>query len=391
MMAETETVSPSPEGESLAPFSNLSSIMTVTRCTQEVLDFEPSCLQFLEALGVSGWVLLALATVALLTLLLLYADTATYVLRYCPTRHKETTAIVLTVYPVLGLCSYLGLLFQKANLFLDLAAQLWFALCMWQFLDLTLSYFGGESRFVAKMKGAVLPWKGPPCCCWPCCICPKSTVSKRQIRFVKVLVIQHPWVQLVLSIFQITLWLEGWYTHMDMRPSSASLYIYLVSTISFFFGLWAFIVGFKASRVQLQEFHYTPKIVAFQLCLVFLRLQAIIVNSILVPSGAIPCLPPISPRVFANTLLNSLLLGQLVVLSVLARHFYKMPIPEVVTLTHTDELKDELLHKAVNGIGPKTGDDGTLPMKNGLIQSPPSDKEDAETGRLMNPTGDLAA
>lgn len=88
---------------------------------------------------------------------------------------------------------------------------------------------------------------------------------------------------------------------MDMRPNNAYIYIYLVTTTSFFFGLWAFIVGFKASLRQLQEFHYTPKIVAFQLTLVFLRLQAIIVNSILVPSGAIPCLPPISPKVFANS------------------------------------------------------------------------------------------
>nr|XP_053652875.1 organic solute transporter subunit alpha-like isoform X2 [Cherax quadricarinatus] len=288
---------------------NLSSTVVVSRCPQEVLDFEPSCLQLLDALGAAGWALLGLATVAFLALLLLYFDTASHVLRHCHARHKKTTAIVLTVYPVLGLCSYLGILFQKANIFLDLAAQLWFALCMWQFLDLTLTYFGGESRFVAKMKGAVLPWKGPPCCCWPCCICPKSPVSKQQIRFVKILVIQHPWVQLVISIIQITLWLEGWYTQLDMRPSNAYIYIYIISTLSFAFGLWAFIVGFKASLQQLQEFHYTPKIVTFQLCLVFLRLQAIIVNSILVPSGAIPCLPPISPRVFANTLLNSLLMG----------------------------------------------------------------------------------
>ena len=87
---------------------------------------------------------------------------------------------------------------------------------------------------------------------------------------------------------------------MSVKPDNAYIYIYIVATLSFSFGLWGFIVGFKASLRQLQEFHYTPKIVTFQLCLVFLRLQSLIVNSILVPTGAIPCLPPLSPRVFAN-------------------------------------------------------------------------------------------
>ena len=90
------------------------------------------------------------------------------------------------------------------------------------------------------------------------------------------------------------------YIHMSVKPDNAYIYIYIVATLSFSFGLWGFIVGFKASLRQLQEFHYTPKIVTFQLCLVFLRLQSLIVNSILVPTGAIPCLPPLSPRVFAN-------------------------------------------------------------------------------------------
>ncbi|KAK7077750.1 hypothetical protein SK128_026072 [Halocaridina rubra] len=138
---------------------------------------------------------------------------------------------------------------------------------------------------------------------------------------------------------------------MDMRPTNAYIYIYLVSTTSFGFGLWAFIVGFKASLRQLKDFYYLPKIVTFQLCLVFLRLQAIIVNSILVPTGAIPCLPPISPKVFANTLLNSLLLGQLVILSVIARNYYKLPIPEVVSMEDDIEKapEDELEKKQTNG------------------------------------------
>ncbi|XP_042221393.1 organic solute transporter subunit alpha-like isoform X2 [Homarus americanus] len=339
-------------------------------------------------MGIAGWCLLGMATVAFLVLLVMYIDTVTHVIQHCHVPHKETTAIVLTVYPVVGLCSYLGLLFQKANLFLDAAAQLWFALCMWQFFCLTVTYFGGESRFVAKIKGTVLPWKGPPCCCWPCCICPKTTATKRQIRFVKILVMQHPWVQLIVSIFQVTLWLEGWYTHMDMRPNNAYIYIYLLSTFSFGFGLWAFIVGFKASLRQLQDFHYTPKIITFQLCLVFLRLQAIIVNSILVPSGAIPCLPPISPRVFANTLLNSLLLGQLVVLSVLARHYYKLPTPMIVHLNNVSESKEEVNgkpEKNLNDFSSALVPNGT-PTINGKT---PGLREEGE-GHLVDHNGDPA-
>lgn len=148
---------------------------------------------------------------------------------------------------------------------------------------------------------------------------------------------------------------------MSMRLTNAYIYIYLFATTSFFFGLWAFIVGFKASLRQLQEFHYLPKIIAFQLCLVFLRLQTLIVNSILVPSGAIPCLPPISPSVFANVLLNSLLLGQLVVLCVLARHFYKMPIPDMVSLEVL--LNDDKIDSEMVSSNDDQGSSSTLPTR----------------------------
>ncbi|XP_037785110.1 uncharacterized protein LOC119580938 [Penaeus monodon] len=147
--------------------SALINITSEAGCTREVLDFEPSATEFLEALGIAGWVLLGMATIAFVTLVGLLVDTLRHVVSHCHPRHKATTCVVLSVYPVIGLCSYLGLLFQKANMFLDATAQLWFALCMWQFLQLTLSYFGGESRFVRKMEGTMLPWKGPPCCCWP--------------------------------------------------------------------------------------------------------------------------------------------------------------------------------------------------------------------------------
>ncbi|XP_050711891.1 organic solute transporter subunit alpha-like [Eriocheir sinensis] len=332
--------------------TNLSEL-TLGGCTQEVLDFEPSCREFLEIMGLGGWALLGLATITYVTLLVVFTDTVIHVIKYCHVQYKETTAIVLTVYPVLGLCSYLGLLFQKANLFLDAAAQLWFAFCMYQFLTLTLKYFGGETRFVEKAKGTVMPWRSPPCCCWPCCIClcPKGPISKKQIRFVKILVMQHPWVQLVFSILGLTLWLEGWYTHTEVSATDAYIYIFVASSVSFLFGLWAFIVGFKASLPQLQEFHYTPKIITFQLCLVFLRLQALIVNSILVPSGAIPCLPPLSPRVFANVILNSLLLGQLLVLVIVARHYYKLPTRSPILETQeAGQEKTNSGHHLKNGV-----------------------------------------
>ncbi|XP_063877542.1 LOW QUALITY PROTEIN: organic solute transporter subunit alpha-like [Scylla paramamosain] len=371
-------------GSTEGPHSTLAaanlSEMVMTGCTLEVLNFEPSCMEFLEVMGTPGWVLLGLATIATSILLAVFFDTVKHVIRYCHVQHKETTAIVLTVYPVLGLCSYLGLLFQKANLFLDAAAQLWFALCMYQFLTMTLKYFGGETRFVTKTKGLVLPWRSPPCCCWPCWhfLCPKETVNKRQIRFVKILVMQHPWVQLVLSIIGLTMWLEGWYINMSMKPDNAYIYLYIISTVSFTFGLWGFIVGFKASLRQLQEFHYTPKIVTFQLCLVFLRLQALIVNSILVPTGAIPCLPPLSPRVFANVILNSLLLGQLLILVIVARHYYKLPTPLVVTLSHdgVEEIEKKQFPLEENGnlkeVKVEGEKDGVMPIAmqdtNGLIE-----------------------
>ena len=51
-------------------------------------------------MGIPGWVLLGLATIAYSILLVVFSDTVKHVIQHCHIQHKETTAIVLTVYPV---------------------------------------------------------------------------------------------------------------------------------------------------------------------------------------------------------------------------------------------------------------------------------------------------
>lgn len=55
--------------------------------------------------------------------------------------------------------------------------------------------------------------------------------------------------------------------------TNAYVYILLLTTVSFLFALWAFIVMFKASIPELGLYHYGKKVIAFQLCLIFLRFQ----------------------------------------------------------------------------------------------------------------------
>ncbi|RXG62362.1 hypothetical protein Avbf_07756 [Armadillidium vulgare] len=74
----------------------------------------------------------------------------------------------MVIQLALGLSMYMEILFPRSNFVLDTAAHLWFVFCMYHFFHLTLSYFGGESEYVASLNGIVLPWRGIPCCFWPC-------------------------------------------------------------------------------------------------------------------------------------------------------------------------------------------------------------------------------
>ncbi|XP_018024103.1 organic solute transporter subunit alpha [Hyalella azteca] len=305
--------------------------MMARECTKEVRNFQPSNAQFIEILGPAGYVMMAMAGIGLLILIAVFIDTVLRMQKVVRREHKSCVTFVLSVYPVLGLCTFLGILFPKADSVMDVSSQLWFALCMLQFFKLTLVYFGGETKFVQSLEGKVLPWRGPPCCCWPCCwpFCPKRPVNKRQIRFIKLLLYQHPIVQSMMTIIGISLWKEGLYSFGDFSPYKGHVYVFTITTTSFLLALWAFIVMFKASIPELRRYHYGRKILVFQLCLVFLRFQALIFGVILLPAGAIPCVPPISPKVYANTILCCLLMGQLVILSVLARFIYLQPMPDI--------------------------------------------------------------
>jgi len=301
--------------------------MSAVECTPAVLRFVPTHAQLMQVMGRYYPFLLGLSSAILLLLILLYAETAYRVHRTLPSANKFTTTVVLSVYPVLGLCNYFSLIFPRSNVFMDAASQLWFSLCMMSFYKLTISYFGGESSMVESLGGQRLRWNGPPCCCWPCCwpLCPRAPINKRQVRNLRILVFQLVFVQAIAILLGLIMWLEGLYTVGDFSANNAYVYIFAFTTVSFLVGLWAFIVIFKSSVPQLGNFHYGKKIVAFQLTILFSRMQNMIFGTLLVPLGAIPCSPPISPGVYANIIQSALLLGQMLLLSVLARHFYLLP------------------------------------------------------------------
>ncbi|KAL7647500.1 UNVERIFIED_CONTAM: hypothetical protein RMT77_001100 [Armadillidium vulgare] len=300
----------------------------VEECGEDVLNYVPSVFEFFNHLGMLGWLILLFASIALFIILSFFTFTVVHVVRYVDKRYTFTTVIVLTAYPALGLSMYMEILFPRSNFVLDTAAHLWFVFCMYHFFHLTLSYFGGESEYVASLNGIVLPWRGIPCCFWPCVwpFLPKSPVNKKQVKILKFFILQHIFIQAVFSIILFALHIDqiSYEPNTQIILSRISSCLFAIATISFLFALWAFIISFKSSCMKLRKFKYCGKVATFQLCLVCFRFQSVIFYLILMPAGAFPCLPPMSPNVIGKLLLCSLVLGQLVILMILAHHFYKL-------------------------------------------------------------------
>ena len=66
---------------------------------------------------------------------------------------------------------------------------------------------------------------------------------------------------------------HGRYTVGNYSVTDAFPYLTAGTSLSFLLALWAFIVSFKGMRPHLQGMDYGKKVIVFQLCLIFSRMQ----------------------------------------------------------------------------------------------------------------------
>ncbi|KAG8307947.1 hypothetical protein J6590_006925 [Homalodisca vitripennis] len=238
---------------------------------------------------------------------------------------------------VVALATYCATVVPRAQLLAEAITQGMFMVAMYQLFCLMVAYCGGEAELIRKVKPMSLSPRVGPCCCWPCCCClPLLHIDKDRVRWLRVLVLQLPVVQGLVYMVLLVMWAEE-----QSLYQVNYMYLQPLVIISILCGVWGIIMTMKMLTEVLQGYHVQGKFIVLQLVLILAKLQGVWAR-LFVWFGWLPCKPPITPTVYANLAYNSLMLWEMVLLCLCARHLYKRSLPEQQPPTQHSSLPQQI-------------------------------------------------
>ncbi|XP_037939992.1 organic solute transporter alpha-like protein [Teleopsis dalmanni] len=234
-----------------------------------------------------------------------------------PLLHLSIT--MCSLYPIVSVAAVVTILVPKAWLICHTVMHLSFTVGALVFQRLCFRYVDNEVNYVKETDGAAVAINTPPCCC--CCMClPAVIPTKAKLCILRYMVWQMPFVQ-----GSIMLVLNGIYYKERELYTNVAIYFIPFIICSILIGLWALNITVRMVNSVHAEYGLMKKMFSLQLILMLGKLQYLILHSQL--DGVIMGGPyPINHTVYKQTIINLLILAEMVLVSLLAQSAYKIPV-----------------------------------------------------------------
>ncbi|XP_071793226.1 organic solute transporter subunit alpha-like [Asterias amurensis] len=237
-------------------------------------------------------------------------------------RRRVRLTVLMGIYPVMSVTSLFSLYVPSAHLLNTLLASMYFSVALFQFLMLIIDYYGGKHAVVEKLKDQKLSLAGPPLtCCCPCCL-PKITITAKNLRRLRRLVMQVAFVRPLTYFISLVLWTDGKYKHGEIALNEPYIYLTTISITSGLFALYGIILFLTASLEPLKSYRIKPKFFIVQMVLILISTQNLVL-AVLADIGVIPCVPPFNSDSRANYIGDMLVVVEMLFFGVLSRMYFR--------------------------------------------------------------------
>ncbi|XP_054734856.1 organic solute transporter alpha-like protein [Anastrepha obliqua] len=226
---------------------------------------------------------------------------------------------LISLYPLISLAALLTLLLPKIWFSCHTVMHLSFTVGGIIFYQLCLHYIGSEVSFIKETAGMAVPIRTPPLCC--CCMClPGVTPTKGRFVILRCMVYQMVFVQ-----GSIMLVLNGiYYNDVDFFHEVQSYFLpFIISSI--ILGVWGLNITVRVVNNIHADYSTTKKMFSLQLILLLCKMQYLILDKQLdrlLLGGEYP----MNHTIYKQTIINFLVLVEMVFVSLFAQHAYKIPI-----------------------------------------------------------------
>jgi hypothetical protein len=246
-------------------------------------------------------------------------------------KRRVATLWIWSVYLVASIIGLLGIVTPKSSDFVWLSYRVYLGLVMTYFVELTISWHGGQKEMVRRLEGKTIDMRVRPCCCIVCL--PNGTpFSRNKIHVIKACVYQLGSVQTGLVFLLVVLNLSGDSTLGSMSPDDPNLYISIILLLSFFTGMWGLLTlfGVETTYEFLKVYQYRKKARFLKTIILCTNLQGFIIDS-LTNYAIIPCAGPmISSKAMGSIIKSILTMFETLLLGSAMFTIYMVETPRVV-------------------------------------------------------------
>ncbi|XP_058976717.1 organic solute transporter alpha-like protein isoform X1 [Musca domestica] len=248
----------------------------------------------------------------------IFSHTVSKIRNSCDPCTRVPSIIMCSLYPIICGAAFTTIMLPKGWLVCHTVMHICFTIGAVVFRQLCFRYVGSELTYAKENDGAAVAISTPPCCC--CCLClPALMPSKTKLCLLRYMVWQMPIVQgcimLVLNLI--------YYREKDLYHSVNMYFIpFLVSSI--LIGIWALNIVVRMVNSIHSEYGLMKKMFCLQLILLLCKLQYMLLDTQLnhIELGGYY---PINHTIYKQTIINLLILVEMVLVSLLVQNAYKSP------------------------------------------------------------------
>uniref|UniRef100_A0A1A9ZUB9 Organic solute transporter alpha-like protein n=1 Tax=Glossina pallidipes TaxID=7398 RepID=A0A1A9ZUB9_GLOPL len=269
-------------------------------------------------INLTPFITLSIFVAALLVILniSIFCTTVAKVLKQVDATQWGPSIFLCSLYPCIGCAALATILVPKAWLICHTVMHLCFTVGAVALRELCFRYIESEANYIKATDAAALVFNTPPCCC--CCRCfPSAMPSKPKLCILRYMIWQMPFIQgsimLVLNLI--------YYGEQDLYKN-VMIYFMPFIVCSILLGIWALNIIVRVVTTMRSGCGLMKKMFCLQLILLLCKLQYMLLDSQL-NSVTLGNSYPMNHTVYKQTIINLLILIEMVLVSILVQNAYK--------------------------------------------------------------------
>ncbi|EDW46569.1 organic solute transporter alpha-like protein [Drosophila sechellia] len=303
----------------MEPTENISQVLDQNRNNTNSLRTHPTVEEYYE--NMTAFLSLAIFIASLLTILniSIFATTVSRLRRHLDKPLLGPSIMMVGLYPIISVAALVTILVPYSWFVCHTVMHVMFMVGGPVFRTLLFRYVGSEQNYVKETAGEAVQLNTPPCCC--CCLClPMVVPTKAKICISRYMVWQMPfWQGSIVLVMNIL-----YYRDIQLYRQVMFFFIPFI-VCSIVLGVWSLQITVRMITKVRGDYQLRKKMFCLQLVVMLCKLQYLVLYDQLdgIKMGGEY---PINHTVYKQTIINILILVEMVLVSMMVQSAYRTPV-----------------------------------------------------------------